>query len=68
MYKEYVDDKNKERLVLKKSLWPTICSGDKKNDIQFPNFDLKNRYKTRGFTESDIEDLFMEFLMLRRVR
>lgn len=58
MYKEYVDDKNKERLVLKKSLWPTICSGDKKNDIQFPNFDLKNRYKTRGFTESDIEDLF----------
>ena len=58
MYKEYVDDKNKERLVLKKSLWPTICSGDKKNDIQFPNFDLENRYKTRGFTESDIEDLF----------
>lgn len=41
MYKEYVDDKNKERLVLKKSLWPTICSGDKKNDIQFPNFDLE---------------------------
>lgn len=44
--------------MLKKSLWPTICSGDKKNDIQFPNFDLENRYKTRGFTESDIEDLF----------
>lgn len=58
LYKEYFDDKNKERLVLKKSLWPTICSGDKTNDIQFPNFDLKNRYKTRGFTESEIEDLF----------
>ena len=58
MQKKYVDDKNKERLVLKKSLWPTICSGDDKNDIQFPNFDLGNRYKTRVFTESEIEDLF----------
>lgn len=44
--------------MLKKSLWPTICSGDDKNDIQFPNFDLENRYKTRVFTESEIEDLF----------
>lgn len=58
MYKEYVDDKNKERLVLKKSLWSTICSGDKKNDIQFPNFASENKYKTRVFTESEIEDLF----------
>ena len=58
MHKKYVDDKNKERLVLKKSLWPTICSGDDKNDMQFPNFDLENRYKTRVFTESEIEDLF----------
>lgn len=58
MHKKYVDDKNKERLVLKKSLWPTICSGDDKNDIQFPNYDLENRYKTRVFTESEIEDLF----------
>lgn len=59
MIKEYVDDENKERIVLKKSLWPTICSGDKKNDIQFPNFDEKtNRYKARSFSESEIEDLF----------
>lgn len=60
MHKKYVEDVkgNKERLVLKKSRWPTICSGDDKNDIQFPNFDLENRYKTRVFTESEIEDLF----------
>lgn len=57
MHNEYVDT-NKEGLVLKKSRWPTMCSGDKKNDIQFPNFDLENRYKTRVFTESEIEDLF----------
>ena len=57
MHNEYVDT-NKEGLVLKKSRWPTICSGDKKNDIQFPNFDLENRYKTRVFSESEIEDLF----------
>lgn len=66
MHNEYVDT-NKEGLVLKKSRWPTICSGDKKNDIQFPNFDLENRYKTRVFTESEIEDLFMELPMLRRM-
>lgn len=57
MLKEYVAE-TKGGLVLDKNLWHTICSGDKKNDIQFPNFDLENRYKTRGFTESDIEDLF----------
>lgn len=58
MIKEYVEDKNKERIVLKKSLWPTICSGDKENDIQFPNFDKENIYKARSFSESEIEDLF----------
>ena len=57
MLKEYVAE-TKGRLVLNKNLWHTICSGDKKNDIQFPNFVLENRYKTRGFTESDIENLF----------
>lgn len=57
MLKEYVAE-TKRGLVLNKNLWHTICSGDKKNDIQFPNFDLENRYKTRCFTESDIEDLF----------
>lgn len=58
MITEFVDKKNKEGIVLNKSLWPTICSGNEKNDIQFPNFDLENRYKTRAFTESEIEDLF----------
>ena len=57
MLKEYVAE-TKRGLVLNKNLWHTICSGDKKNDIQFPNFAWENRYKTRGFTESDIEDLF----------
>lgn len=57
MLKEYVAE-TKGGLVLNKNLWHTICSGDKKNDIQFPDFDLENRYKARGFTESDIEDLF----------
>ena len=57
MLKEYVAE-TKGGLVLNKNLWHTICSGDKKNDIQFPNFVLENRYKTRGFTVSDIEDLF----------
>lgn len=60
MIKEYVENvkENKERLVLNKSLWSTICSGDETNDIQIPKFDKENRYKTRVFTESEIEDLF----------
>ena len=57
MIKEYVTE-TEEGLVLNKNLWHTVCSGDKKNDMQFPNFDLSNRYKTRRFTESEIEDLF----------
>ena len=60
MIKKYVENvkENKERIVLNKSLWPTICSGDETNDIQIPKFDKENRYKTRVFTESEIEDLF----------
>lgn len=57
MLKEYVAE-SKNGLVLNKNLWHTVCSGDKKNDMQFPNFDLSNRYKTRNFTESEVEDLF----------
>lgn len=32
--------------VFQKTLWPTLCSGDKKNDIQFPGFSLSGRYKS----------------------
>lgn len=48
----------KEVFVFQKTLWPTLCSGDKKNDIQFPGFSLSGRYKSRSFTSEEVEDLF----------
>jgi len=36
-------------LVPSKSIYRTLCSGDAKNDIQFPNFDLERRFKSFYF-------------------
>lgn len=68
MIMEFVDKKNKERLVLEKSLWPTICSGDKTNDIQFPNFAKENRYKTRVLQNQRLKISFMLINMQRMGR
>ncbi len=45
-------------LVLKKTLYNPLCSGDKKNDIQFPLFTEANRYKSKNFQNDDLQDLF----------
>lgn len=45
-------------LVLSKTLYKTLCSGDKKNDWQFPSFDLNNRHKSKFFTDEEMQDLF----------
>lgn len=44
--------------VLKKTLYKTLCSGDKKNDIQFPNFELGAKFKSKSFDDDSIQDLF----------
>ena len=44
--------------VLKKTLYKTLCSGDKKNDIQFPHFEMDNKYKSKAFEEEDVQNLF----------
>jgi hypothetical protein len=54
---EFVDDTS-NGLVLKKTLYKTLCSGDKKNDIQFPSFDDSNKYKSRNFQTDSLQDLF----------
>ncbi len=51
-------DKSSNGLVLKKTLYKTLCSGDKKNDIQFPNFRLDAKYKSKTFSDESIQDLF----------
>ncbi len=45
-------------LVLKKTLYKTLCSGDKKNDWQFPDFSIANKHKSKAFTNDEIQDLF----------
>jgi len=44
--------------VLKKTLYKTLCSGDTQNDIQFPAFTVGNKYKSKGFQDSELQDLF----------
>lgn len=47
-----------DSFVLKKTLYKTLCSGDKKNDIQFPGFKIKDKYKSKSFIEDDMQNLF----------
>ena len=54
---EFVDISDKG-LVLKKTLFKTLCSGDKKNDIQFPAFTINNKYKSKNFDNEELQDLF----------
>lgn len=51
-------EKSKNGIVLKKTLYKTLCSGDKKNDIQFPGFKLSSKSKSKEFNEDSIQDLF----------
>lgn len=50
--------KTKNGYVLAKSLYKNLCSGDKKNDMQFPEFSLSNKYKSMAFSNEDIMNLF----------
>ena len=58
MTEEFVEESKDGGLVLKKSLYKNLCSGDAKNDIQFPNFSLKEKNKAKSFTDEEISSLF----------
>lgn len=58
MTEEFVEESKDGGMVLKKSLYKNLCSGDSKNDIQFPNFSLKGKNKAKSFTEEEISSLF----------
>lgn len=58
MTEEFVEESKEGGLVLKKSLYKNLCSGDTKNDIQFPNFSLKGKNKAKAFTDEEISCLF----------
>lgn len=58
MTEEFVEESKDGGLVLKKSLYKNLCSGDTKNDIQFPNFSLKGKNKAKSFSGEEISSLF----------
>jgi hypothetical protein len=47
-----------EKYVFNKTLYKTLCSGDSKNDIQFPSFSENKKYKSRAFSKDQVSDLF----------
>ncbi|MFZ1235400.1 MAG: hypothetical protein WAR39_00030 [Prevotella sp.] len=47
-------EKQKDGLIVPtKYIYRTLCSGAKKNDIQFPLFDFQNSYKSFGFKDDE---------------
>lgn len=47
------------RVIMTKTLFQTLCSGDKKNDIQFPDFLPSNSYKSFSFEDKDSFNNFL---------
>ncbi len=58
MTEEFVEKSKEGGLVLKKTLYKNLCSGDTKNDIQFPNFSINAKNKAKVFTAEEISSLF----------
>ncbi len=46
-----------EKYVLDKSVYRTLASGDKKNDIQFPAFRSESKYKSQYFDNKQVQEL-----------
>lgn len=53
-----ISEKTSNGIVLTKSVYRTLCSGNDKNDWQFPLFDIDKRYQSFAFSE----DTFSDFL------
>ncbi|MCX6152702.1 MAG: hypothetical protein NT007_00935 [Candidatus Kapabacteria bacterium] len=59
MFDDFVEPSNIDNCyVFKKTLYNTLCSGNLKNDIQFPEFLLAGKYKSKIFNIDEINDLF----------
>lgn len=59
---------NGNMIVPIKSICRTLCSGNQKNDIQFPNFRFDNSYKSFGFTSEQFEDFMYASSVLNMPR
>ncbi|MCF8356836.1 MAG: hypothetical protein K9H48_20515 [Melioribacteraceae bacterium] len=57
-FTEIINEKERKGFVFQKILYRTLCSGDEKNDRQFPSFSNSNKYKSRLFSDNDVKNLF----------
>lgn len=57
-FTEKISYNDKDSYVFNKMLYKTLCSGDEKNDIQFPFLIKNNRFKARMFEEEEVKNLF----------
>jgi hypothetical protein len=55
---ELTSKQQKNLLVPTSFIYPTLCSGNEKNDIQFPNFNFNNSHKSFAFYGNE----FLDFL------
>lgn len=46
-----ISEEKDDRIVLNNLIYPTLCSGNEKNDCQFPNFKSENKYKSFFFSK-----------------
>lgn len=44
--------------VFNSYLYKNLCSGDIKNDVQFPGFKSSAKHKSKSFNEDDVQNLF----------
>jgi len=60
------DSNSQDRNVIvpSKNIFRTLCSGNDKNDSQFPQFNLDYRYKSFTFKN---DDQFLDFLYTDRI-
>ena len=58
LYSE-ITNMSEEGFVPSKSIYRTLCSGDDKNDIQFPSFNLQKSYKSFAFKNKEIFEDFL---------
>lgn len=61
------DCEGKESIVVDKYIYPTIGTGDDKNDIQFPNFDIASKYKVCSFNNDSFEDFLYADAIRKKV-
>ncbi len=47
-------------------IYRTLCSGNSKNDIQFPDFDINSSYKSFAFKEERFNDFLYTSTVLKK--